>query len=296
MPIQPALTVFDDSILSFLNPDFEIKTLDTTCRFSEGPVWNSDGFYLFSDIPANVIYKIADGKKKEVYLAESGWTPGNTRVLAEQIGSNGLAYDSAGNLFICQHGNGAVARYDGTFLKPHVAAFNGKPFNSPNDLVLHPDGSLFFSDPPYGLKDQKLDVEKYQPVAGFYCYRDGVLKMFTDRYKYPNGLCLSPDNKSLYTVSNKPSEAAVLEWDVATLELKREVAAENGDGIKCDRAGNLYLCNKDGLLILNSAGKRLALIALPTVPANCCWGGETGLDMLVTARENIFLLTNLQKA
>jgi gluconolactonase len=88
----------------------------------------------------------------------------------------------------------------------------------------------------------------------------------------------------------------VLEWDVETLALKREVAVANGDGIKCDRFGNLYLCNKEGLLILNSAGKRLGLIRLEAIPANCCWGGREGNDLLVTARQHIFLISGLLKA
>lgn len=296
MPIHPALTIFDEAVYQFINPDFELKTLDRTCRFSEGPVWNSNGFYLFSDIPQNIIYKISDSGNKEVFIAQSGCAPGNTRDLAEQIGSNGLAYDNKGNLLVCQHGNGAVALYDGTFLKPHITEYKGKPFNSPNDIVAHPDGSIFFSDPPYGLKDQKLNGEQGQRTACVYAWRDGDLKIITDRYQYPNGVCLSPDTKSLFTCSNKPFEAAVLEWDVETLQLKRQVAAENGDGIKCDRFGNLYLCNKEGILILNKDGKRLGLIKLETVPANGCWGGRDGHDFFITARQNIFLIPALQKA
>jgi gluconolactonase len=294
--MHPALTIFDDSIRQFIHIDFEIKTLDNSCRFTEGPVWNRDGFYLFSDIPQNVIYKIAEGKSKEVYLDKSGCSLGNTRDLAEQIGSNGLAYDGAGNLWICQHGNGAVALYDGTFLKPHITSFNGKPFNSPNDIVVHPNGAVFFSDPPYGLKDAKPNPQQGQERACFYRWHNGDLKIITDRYQYPNGVCLSPDGSSLFTCSNKPFEAMVLEWDIETLELKRQVAAENGDGIKCDRFGNLYLCNKDGMLILNSSGNRLGLIKLETVPANCCWGGATCTDLFITARQNIFLIPQLQGA
>jgi gluconolactonase len=296
MSMHPALTVFDDSIQQFIHTDFEMKKLDNTCRFSEGPVWNHNGFYLFSDIPQNVIYKISDGTKKQVYVEQSGCSPDNTRDLAEQIGSNGLAYDASGNLWVCQHGNGAVALYDGTFLKPHITSFNGKPFNSPNDIVVHSNGTVIFSDPPYGLKDQKLNPAKGQEKACFYSWRGGHLKIITDRYHYPNGVCFSPDERSLFTCSNKPFEAFVLEWDTETLQLKREVAAENGDGIKCDRFGNLYLCNKDGLLILNNAGKRLALIALETIPANCCWGRKDGTDLFITARQYIFLIPDLQKA
>ena len=88
----------------------------------------------------------------------------------------------------------------------------------------------------------------------------------------------------------------VLEWDTASFEWKREVAAENGDGIKCDKEGNLYLCTKEGIVILSPAGERLAKIELETVPANCCWGGKEGNDLFITARENIFVIPNLQKA
>jgi gluconolactonase len=270
--------------------------LDSTCNFSEGPVWNKKDFYLFSDIPENVIYKISEGRDKEVYITSSGCSPHNTRDLAEQIGSNGLAYDAAGNLVICQHGDGAIALYDGTLLKPHITSFNGKPFNSPNDIVVHPSGALFFSDPPYGLNGQKLNPKQGQDKACVYGVRDGDLKILTDRYQYPNGVCLSPDSRSVYTCSNKPFEALLLEWNAETLELKRQVAAENGDGIKCDRMGNLFLCTKEGILILNSNGVRLGLIKLETIPANCCWGGNMGNDLFITARQNIFLIPNLQKA
>jgi gluconolactonase len=294
--MHPSVTVYDDRLHQFINAEFEIGVLDSTCRFSEGPVWNKEGFYLFSDIPQNVIYKIEEGKGKQIYLEQSGCGPGNMRALSEQIGSNGLAYDSTGNLLICQHGNGAVALYNGTFSKPHIASYNGRPFNSPNDVVVQRSGAVFFSDPPYGLKDQRLDAAKYQAVAAVYKWQEGQVQIVTDRYQYPNGVCLSPDERSLYTCSNKPFEAFVLEWDAETLQAKRQVAAENGDGMKCDRFGNLYLCNKDGLLILDGNGKRLGLIALKTVPANCCWGGNEGRDLLVTARQHIFLIPGLQKA
>lgn len=290
------LTVYDNSVYNFIDKGHNTRILKKDCGFSEGPVWNSEGFYLFSDIPKNVIYKIDSSGNAEVYIDNSGCTQGNHRPLSEQIGSNGLAYDAEGNLFVCQHGNGAIAVYDKTFLKPHITQYNNKPFNSPNDVVVHPDGTLYFSDPPYGLKNQKLVPEKYQPIAGFYAYRHGDLKMFCDKYQYPNGVCLSPDKKWLYTCSNKPFEAFVLRYDAYSLQLQNQVCAEASDGIKCDRFGNLYLCTKEGIFIIGEDGKRMALIELDTVPANCCWGGSTGNDLFITARQNIFLIEGLQKA
>ena len=295
MTIHSSITIFHKDIHEFINTDFEIEILYSGCAFSEGPVWSSEGYYLFSDIPENVIYKLQQNKKPEIYLQQSGSVNSRTQHLSEQIGSNGLAFDSKGHLFICQHGEGAIAKYDGEKMQPFITTYNDKSFNSPNDLIIHPNGQIFFTDPPYGLKDQKINAEEYQPTAGIYCWQSNEIKLITDRYQFPNGVCLSPDQKSLFTCSNKSFEAFVLEFDTETLQLKRQVCNENSDGIKCDRFGNLYLCSKDGIVIIDASGKRLALISLLTIPANCCWGGENLNDLFITARENIFLIRNLQK-
>ena len=288
------LTIYNNAVAEVINTNFGLEKWFDGCAFSEGPVWNKEGFYLFSDIPRNVIYKIKEQGAPEVYLDKSGLTVPTDRELAEQIGSNGLAYDGDGNLIICQHGNGAVARYDGTDLNFLVSGYNSKPFNSPNDLIVHSDGTVFFSDPPYGLKDTKLQPDAAQPLAGVYAWRNGQLHLIYDGYQYPNGVCLSPDGSTLYTCSTKPFEAKVLAFDTDTFAPKGEVCRENSDGIKCDRKGNLYLCTKDGVLIVSPQGERLALIQLETVPANCCWGGKKGNDLFVTARQNIFVIRNLQ--
>lgn len=288
------LTIYNQQLETYIHKDFALEVLDDDCAFSEGPVWNSEGYYLFSDIPSNIISKIVPGNAKEVFITGSGCKNPDEAELPRMMGSNGLAYYK-NDLLICQHGEHGLARYDGKDLYPFVTTYHYKQLNSPNDIVVHANETVFFSDPPYGLKEQQLNPEKYQPVAGFYCWREGELKLFCDTYKYPNGVCLSPDGKHLYTCSNKPFEASIQEFDVNTLELKREVARENSDGIKCDLHGNLYLCNKDGIIILNQQGQRLGLIQLPTVPANCCWGGKELKDLFICARENIFLIRNLLK-
>lgn len=293
---HPSLTIFDNRIHDSINTDFEIEALDDRCLFSEGPVWDEQGYYLFSDTSSNIICRIEPGQAKEVFLQKSGISNEAEAELPRMMGSNGLTFTKEHELLICQHGNHGIARWDGEQLHPFIKTYNGKPLNSPNDIIAHPNGAVFFSDPPYGLKDQKLNPEKYQPLAGMYCWRDGTLTLITDRYQYPNGVCLSPGFKYLYTCSNKPFEKFVLEFDAETLQLKRQVCAENSDGIKCDRRGNLYLCTNDGLVIVNNNGARLAKINLPTIPANCCWGGGGKNDLFITARNYIFLLRNLQKA
>lgn len=289
------LTVYNKQLENFIRTDFELSLLDSDCSFSEGPVWNKEGFYLFSDIPANVICKISPGSAKEVYLKNSGCTHPAEAELPRMMGSNGLAYDAEKHLLICQHGNHGIAKWDGISLQPLISSYQTKPLNSPNDIIVHPEGWVFFSDPPYGLRDQVINNEKYQPLAGFYCWRNGNLQLFCTDYQYPNGVCLSADGRSLFTCSNKPAEAFVLEFDTATLIKKRTVCRENSDGIKCDAHGNLYLCSKEGIIIISNEGERLGLIQLPTVPANMCWGGKEGRDVLITARENIFYIEGLLK-
>ena len=289
------LTIYKEELKNYIRVDFELELLDDACSFSEGPVWNKEGYYLFSDIPENIISKIIPGQKKEVFLRGSGCDHPEEAELPRMMGSNGLTYDENHKLIVCQHGNHCLASYDGISLRPFISTYNNRQLNSPNDVVTHSDGSVFFSDPPYGLKDQKLNPEKYQPVAGFYCWREGELSLFCDRYQYPNGVCLSPDESSLYTCSSKPFEKFVLEYDAKTLQFKREVCAENSDGIKSVQHGNLYLCTRDGIVIVNTKGERLGLIQLPAIPANCCWGGKDLKDLFICARENIFLIKNLQK-
>ena len=288
------ITTYDPAISNYINTDATLLTLATDCEFTEGPVWN-DGYYLFSDTTANVIYKITERSKKEVFLSNAGTNNINDEDLKPgQAGSNALAYDANQELLICQHGSHAIAKFDGQTLRPFLSHFNGKPFNSPNDMILHSNGSLYFSDPPYGLKDGQLHPEKYQPLAGVYCWKEGALKLICDKYQYPNGVCLSPDEKWLYICSNKPFEKRISIYETETNSFLKVFAEETSDGIECDAHGNIYLCNKEGIIILDTDGSRLAVIELPTIPANICWGGTAGNDLFVTARENIFLLKNLR--
>lgn len=295
--MHPSIKVYRDAVFEFVNKNFEILRLDDNCLFTEGPVWNKEGFYLFSDIPANCIYKVSEGRKKEIYLSNSGTNyPGDPDLKPDQIGSNALAYDHENNLLICQHGGHGIAKYDGKSLQLFIHSYNDKPFNSPNDFILHEDGSLYFSDPPYGLKDGKLNPKKFQPHAGVYCYRNGGLKLICDKYQYPNGVCLSNDQNILYICSNKPFEKFISVYSTSSNnQFKKIFAEENSDGIEVDHYDNVYLCNKDGIIILDQNGERLALIELPTVPANICWGGTEMTDLFITARENIFLIRNLQR-
>ncbi|HWJ91704.1 MAG TPA: SMP-30/gluconolactonase/LRE family protein [Flavisolibacter sp.] len=294
--MHPSLTVYDEAIFDAVERDFEVKHLADNCLFTEGPVWNPAGYYLFSDITANCIYKISEHESRSVFLESSGTdNPADPDLKPGQAGSNALAYLPDGDLLVCQHGAHGIARFDGKVLRPFISKYNDRPFNSPNDLILHQDGRIYFSDPPYGLKDGKINSAKFQPLAAVYCWKDGEIQVISIQYQYPNGVCLSPDQRTLFICSNKPFERFISTFDTTRNKFLKIVAEENSDGIECDRRGNIYLCNKDGIIILNKEGGRMALISLPTVPANICWGGTSGNDLLVTARQNVFLLKGLQR-
>jgi len=291
--MNPSLTLFNAKEAAPVNPVFETEVWANDCRFTEGPVWHPDGYYLFSDIPANCIYRISTEGGKEVFLEPSGCTCSDRSFLSDQPGSNGLAFDRQGRLYICQHGNGAVAQWSGGTIESFLTGPDDRPFNSPNDIVVDSTGAVFFSDPPYGLKDQQLNPALRQAGAAVYCWRDGLLNAFCREFRYPNGVCLSPDERTLYVGSSKPFERKLLAYDAVTLQVQRQLADENCDGLKCDPEGRLWLCMKEGLLVIGTDGRRIALIRLPEEPANCCWGGRDGRDLLVTARNYVFLLREL---
>lgn len=287
--MNPALRILQEKTEAFINTNFKIEVVADDCQFTEGPVWNAKGYYLFSDIVANCIHKLQPGKRKELFIDKSGTSAVVDGVRPDHAGSNGLAYNNDGRLLICQHGNGAIAKWDDS-LQPLATTYNGRRFNGPNDLVMAKNGRLFFSDPPYGLVDTKLNTDLAQPIAGVYCWEDEELKLVCDKYTHPNGVCLTPDESELFICSNKPHERFVSVYDAQTLVYKRVFAEENGDGMKCDRHGNVYLCAKEGIVVVDGDGKRIAILELPTIPANLCWGGNDGKDLCITARENVFLI------
>jgi gluconolactonase len=294
--MHPSLQIFDEAAHSLIHTNFDIETLSDDCQFTEGPVWHPEGFYIFSDITANTVYKLVPGQRKEALITNSGTTNiEDDLIKKEQAGANGLAWDHDGTLLVCRHASGMVARWNGKELEPLLTGYQSKRFNSPNDIIVDNRGRIFFSDPPYGLKEGQYNPEHCQPLAGVYCYDNGTVSLLCDKYSYPNGVCITPDGQELYICSNKPVEKFISVYNLQTLQFSRILAEENSDGIKCDPKGNVFLSNRDGILILNSQGKRLALISFNTIPANHCFGGPGKKDLFVTARQNIYLIKDLLK-
>jgi len=250
-------------------------------------VYISDSDYLlFSDVPANRIYKWKQGKGASVYLEPSGYT--GTIPKEKEPGSNGLVIDKKGKLVLCQQGNRQIGRMKSSLNDPRpvfetiVSSYQGKKFNSPNDAVYANNGNLYFTDPPYGLEKGIKDSSKEIPFQGVFLVKPGGKAILvTDKVSYPNGIALSPDNKILY-ISN--SDGDNKEW--TRYELNKEgliakqsvfyrISAEEGklpgspDGMKVNARGYIFATGTGGVWVFNPAGKVLARIYTGELTANC---------------------------
>ncbi len=288
---------------SVIAPDARVEKLADGFQFTEGPVWHPDGYLLFSDPNANVIYRYEpQSHNVSVYLDKSGYTGFDVGVY-RQPGSNGLAIDAQGRLIVCQHGNRRVIRHEKkgpvTVLSDN---WQGKRFNSPNDLVVKSDGAVYFTDPPYGLPQYYNDPRKETPQQGVYRIKDGKTELLSTDLGGPNGIAFSPDERYLY-VSN---------WDIRdihhTKTLWRYDVAPDGtlrngrvffdfsftdddealDGLKVDRAGNIFVSGPGGLWVLSPEGKYLGKIICPERPANMAWGDADRKTLYMTAHTGLY--------
>jgi gluconolactonase len=257
----------------------QLQKLSTGLKFTEGPTWsNAEGGYLiFSDIPASQLFKWTPRGGHSIYRQPSDNANGNTR-------------DQEDRLITCEHGSRRVTR-TGADGEVEILAdrFEGKRFNSPNDVVVKSDGSVWFTDPPYGVpKDQQREIDK----QGVYRFKDGKVEMVADDFDMPNGLCFSPDEKNLYIAdSGKPHHIRV--FDVESDELKNGkifCVIDKGvpDGIRCDERGNVWSSAGDGVQVFLPDGKLVGKILVPEVPANLCFGGSDGKSLFMTARHSLY--------
>jgi gluconolactonase len=292
MSQQPiSITSYDTSITSFAK--IKIERAATGFQFAEGPAWHPDGFLLFSDIPANKIMKLTRNHALTVFMEPSGFMGTDRSLLSDQPGSNGLAIDDNENLIICQHGNHALSKLDKDgVLSVLTGLYEGRRYNSPNDTAIHSSGTIYFTDPPYGLKDRQLNPEKFQPVAAVYRYKNAdVTRIITD-FSYPNGICFSPDESFLYVSSNHRSEPFLRRYPLLdTREIKNGTVLieQNADGIKTDKKGNLFLSTREGVMIISAEGKKLALLSLPEPPSNIAWVKPGYNQLYITTPGSVYL-------
>lgn len=270
--------------------------------FTEGPVWvnDGDGYLLFSDPNNNLIYRMTSDGEVSVYLPKAGYTGENIGEY-HQPGSNGLTFDEQGRLTICQHGNRRVVRIEKNGLTTVLAdRFDGKRLNSPNDLAYRSDGTLFFTDPPFGLPKAQDDPRRELPHFGVYSVKDGKVRLAAKDFSGPNGLAFSPDEKSLYVGNWDERKKVVFRYPVkadATLgqgELFYDMTGAPGedaiDGVKTDQQGNVYVSGPGGLWILDATGRHLGTLRGPEHPHNMAWGDADGRTLYLAAQTGIYRL------
>ena len=326
----------DPGMNEIVGPNPKVFKLAEGFKFTEGPVWvntvtpagmagqgpHPDGGYLlFSDPNANTIYKYSphgnEEGKLEVYRTPSGYSGAD---IAEygQPGSNGLTLDPQGRLTINQHGNHRVVRDEKDGSQTILADnYQGKRLNSPNDLVYRSDGTLFFTDPPFGFPKFFNDPRKQLPFSGVYSIYKGHLQLVSKDFTGPNGIALSPDERYLY-VGNWPrslvgqelrkedepvgeigdKHKAIMRYEVQTDGTLKNgklffdftsAAGEDGlDGIKVDQKGNLYVSAPGGLWVISPAGKHLGTIVTPKHAHNMAWGDADGKTLYLCARSGLY--------
>src|SRR5438034_2486140 len=279
----------DPAIDAIVPPNPKIFKLAEGFKFTEGPVWNRNGGYLlFSDPNNNTIYKYSpDGNGQLTVFREKSGYEGADIAEYGQPGSNGLTLDREGRLTINQHGNRRVVRLekDGK-LTVLIDKFEGKRLNSPNDVVYRSDGTLYVTDPPLALPKFFTDPRKELPFSGVFAVKDGNLKLVTKDFTGPNGIAFSPDEKYLYVSYWDEKKKVVMRYDVQSDGSVRDgkiffdMTSARGedalDGMKIDKAGNLYVSGPGGLWIISPEGRHLGTIVPPKHPHNFAWGDDDG--------------------
>jgi len=266
-------------------------------KWPEGPVWVHSGFLLFSEIPSAVIDKWTPDGKVTTYRGPAEFTMKDAAT-AGVPGTNGLTLDKQGRLTICDQGNRRVTRLekDGHFT---VLAdrYQGKRFNSPNDLVYKSDGSLYFTDPPYGLEKEDKDPKKELPFNGVFRIASGKVTLLIKDLTNPNGIAFSPDEHYLY-VDNSEPQRLYMRYEVkpdGTLgpgKVFYDLASTPGknlpDGMKVDQKGNVYATGPGGIWIFSPEGKHLGTVKLPEIASNCAWGDPDGKTLYITASTGLY--------
>lgn len=248
--------------------------------FTEGPIYLPEGVLIFSDIPADTIYR----EDKTVFRKPSGQ-------------SNGLTLDKEGRLIACEHQNRRVTRTekDGT-ITVLADRYEGKRFNSPNDVIVRSDGAIFFTDPPYGLPGGLDGPGGELKFSGVYMISsDGELRLLIDDFTKPNGLAFSPDEKTVYIADTEGKHIRAFDVDESGTLSRGRIFCElpSPDGMKVDESGNIWCTASDGVRVYSSPGELLETVPFPEVPANCAFGDDDSRTLYVTARKSVYKIRTL---
>lgn len=276
-------------------PGAVIERIGINFEFTEGPAWHPKGFLVFSDIPGNTIYRWT-GKKFPSFRDSSNQ-------------SNGLLFMAGGDLLACEHASRSITRYslEGK-LTTLVDSYQGKRLNSPNDLCRSSLGTLYFTDPPWGLAGLNDDPEKDLPFNGVFRWDGDQTSLIDSTLSWPNGIALSPDEKYLYVANMEilqedGEDRYDVFWMRYTLNANGEPVDKKvffrasdttlpggPDGMKVDKAGNLFVTGPGGILVLDSAGIHLGTISIPIPATNLAFGPKER-ELFVTARSTVYRIT-----
>jgi gluconolactonase len=289
----------DRAIDALIPPGAQIEKIAGGFAFIEGPIWRPQGVLWFSDVVGNVTRQWSpDGRVIE--LLRPGGYDGNSLPAGGFIGPNGATAGEHGTVVMCQHGNRRIVRITNDLkVTTVVDSFEGKKLNSPNDVVYRSDGSLYFTDPPYGLSKFDDDPMKELPFNGMFKLTNGKLQLLVKDMTRPNGLAFSPDEKTLYVANSDENYRMWMRFDVnddGTVRNGRVFADVSGepeeglpDGMKIDSLGNIWTTGPGGIWVFTPEGEHIGTIKPPEQPANCAWG-EDGRTLFITANTGLYRL------
>ncbi len=297
---QPSIERLDPGLDALIEPGTPVRDLGGKFRWAEGPVWiPNKGELLFSDVPQNVIHAWHPENGYREFMRPSGFSgPGGS---GRESGSNGLALDRDGHLLLCEHGDRRVSRFvEGKGKTTLADRWEGKRFNSPNDLVVHSSGAIYFTDPIYGLKGGENDPAREIDFCGiFRIAPDGKVDLVARDLERPNGIGLSPDEKTLYVANSHGPRPVIMAYPI-----KEDGMAGPGrvfynagsldgpgsqDGLKIDAKGNVWATGPGGLLILSPEGRLLGRVLARRAAANVGFGGADGKDVFLTASDRLLV-------
>lgn len=295
-----------EELNDLIRKDARVEILAEGFEFTEGPYWvKKPEMLLFSDIPANKVYKWTEENGTEVYLDPGGYTESEPR--GGFLGPNGIIQNKKGELLICQHGDRRIAKMDAPLDAPEpvfvtvAGKYNGKRLNSPNDLTLSKKGNLYFTDPSYGFEKGPGDPKKELSFQGvFIMGTDGEVRMLLDSIEQPNGIAFFPGEKQLLISNTDPQKHRWYSYSIDSdgnltdgkvfFDAKNAGGMGGCDGLKIDKKGYVFATGPGGVFIFNPAGEQIGKISVYGVSATNCALSPDEKTLYVTAQQYILRL------